>query len=107
MSYIITSKCDGVCDTACVKVCPVDCIHGPIQIGNSGKEVASMSEDDKKGKQLYIDPDLCVLCGACVPECPVDAIVEGELEAIEKGEEKSVHANYRFFGYEYKDYNAY
>ena len=28
MSYIIGTPCDGVCDTACVNVCPVDCIHG-------------------------------------------------------------------------------
>jgi len=103
MSYIITSKCDGVCDTACVKVCPVDCIHGPILINGSGKEILNMSDDEKQGKQLYINPDECVLCGACIPECPVNAIVEGELEAIERGEEKSVHDNYRFFGFEYKE----
>ena len=30
MSFIIGKKCEGVCDTACVDVCPVDCIHGPI-----------------------------------------------------------------------------
>ena len=101
MSYIITSKCDGVCDTACVKVCPVDCIHGPIQIGNSGKEVAGMSEEDKKGKQLYIDPEVCVLCGACVPECPVSAIYEDEDLAIKAGEEEYVHKNYEFFGLKY------
>lgn len=107
MSYIITSKCDGVCDTACVKVCPVDCIHGPIYTDRRGEEILGMSEEDKKGKQLYIDPEVCVLCGACIPECPVDAIAEGEAEAILKGEEKSVHANYNFFGYEYKDRNVY
>jgi ferredoxin len=103
MSYIITSKCDGVCDTACVKVCPVDCIHGPIFTNGSGKETLDMSNDEKQGKQLYINPDECVLCGACIPECPVNAIVEGELEAIERGEEKSVYANYSFFGFEYKE----
>ena len=29
MTYIITDPCVGTCDTACVEVCPVDCIHGP------------------------------------------------------------------------------
>jgi NAD-dependent dihydropyrimidine dehydrogenase PreA subunit len=86
-----------------VKVCPVDCIHGPIYTTNSGKEILGMSSEDKKGKQLYINPDECVLCGACIPECPVNAIVEGELEAIIKGEEKSVHDNYGFFGLTYKE----
>ena len=32
MSYIIGKACEGVCDTICVKVCPVDCIHGPIDL---------------------------------------------------------------------------
>ena len=36
MSYIIGSKCVGVCDTVCVDVCPVDCIHGPIDIIGAG-----------------------------------------------------------------------
>ena len=29
MTYIIAEPCVGTCDTACVEVCPVDCIHGP------------------------------------------------------------------------------
>ena len=29
MTYIIAEPCVGVCDTACIEVCPVDCIHGP------------------------------------------------------------------------------
>ena len=39
MSYIIGSPCEGVCDTECVHVYPVDCIHGPIDIEGAGKEV--------------------------------------------------------------------
>jgi ferredoxin len=58
MVYVITSKCVGVCDTACVKACPVDCILGPAD------------------GQMVIDPDECICCGACVQECPVDAIVD-------------------------------
>ena len=37
MSFIIGKKCEGVCDTACVDVCPVDCIHGPILPDNRGQ----------------------------------------------------------------------
>ena len=57
MAYIICEPCVDVMDTACVDVCPVDCIH--------------TSEGEK---QLYIDPDVCIDCAACVPACPVDAI---------------------------------
>ena len=32
MSFIIGKKCISTCDTGCVEVCPVDCIHGPINI---------------------------------------------------------------------------
>ena len=39
MSFIIGKKCEGVCDTACIEVCPVDCIHGPIDIEGRGQEV--------------------------------------------------------------------
>ena len=57
MAYIICEPCVDVMDTACVDVCPVDCIH--------------TTEGEK---QLYIDPDVCIDCAACEPACPVDAI---------------------------------
>ena len=38
MSFIIGKKCISTCDTACVDVCPVDCIHGPIDITGGGSE---------------------------------------------------------------------
>ncbi|MCB9637356.1 MAG: ferredoxin family protein [Myxococcales bacterium] len=74
MPYIITEPCVGVCDTACVEVCPVDCIHGPIHKDRRGEEVKEMS--DRTGMQLYINPAECIDCGACEPECPVSAIYE-------------------------------
>jgi ferredoxin len=99
MSYIIGKACDGVCDTACVQVCPVDVINGPINIDGLGKEVLGMSDEEKKGLQLYINPDECILCGACIPECPVDAIFETEEEAIAvEGNDESVRKNYEFYG---------
>ncbi|MEM1009069.1 MAG: ferredoxin family protein [Myxococcota bacterium] len=74
MTYVITQPCEGVCDTACVDVCPVDCIHGPIQVDNRGEEVKTIK--DLTGLQLFINPDECIDCGACEPECPVSAIYE-------------------------------
>jgi len=74
MTYVITEPCVGTCDTACVSVCPVDCIHGPIEKDGSGAEVSTL--DTLEGKQLYIDPNECIDCGACEPECPVEAIYD-------------------------------
>lgn len=55
MAYIVTENCDGCRFTDCVTACPVNCFYGD-------------------GKMLYINPDECVDCNACVPECPVQAI---------------------------------
>lgn len=101
MSYIIGRPCEGTCDTACVRVCPVDCINGPIDITGLGKEVESMEIEPTH--MLYINPDECIDCGACLPECPVDAIYESEQEAIEKdGTDEYVKRNYKFYGLEFK-----
>lgn len=98
MSFIIGSKCVSVCDTACVDVCPVDCIYGPINPLDTGSEVEELKDKGElEGKQLYINPDECINCGACEPECPVEAIYEDEEEAIEDGEKEYVHKNYKFF----------
>lgn len=78
MAYIITEPCLGTCDTSCVKVCPVDCIHGPL----TQRQLDDIPEDKRKTVlakiQLYIDPVACIDCGACEPECPVDAIFEAD-----------------------------
>jgi len=63
MAYVIAEPCIGTKDTACVDVCPVDCIHP------RKDEPAFESET-----QLYIHPTECIDCGACVPVCPVTAI---------------------------------
>ena len=67
MTHIVFSPCIGTKDTACVQVCPVDCFFDI-------------------GEMLIIHPEECIDCGACVDECPVDAIlpeeeVEGTPEA--------------------------
>ncbi len=55
MTFVITEECIKCKYTDCVEVCPVDCFHeGP--------------------NMLVIDPDECIDCTLCEPECPVDAI---------------------------------
>ena len=101
MSFIIGKPCEGTCDTACVSVCPVDCINGPIFPEGRGEEVADMEIREKD--MLYINPDECIDCGACVPECPVDAIYDSEEEAIKKdGTDEYVKRNYKFYGLSYE-----
>jgi len=98
MSYIIGKACISCIDGGCVKVCPVDCIHGPISTTNMGVGASSLSEEEKQGKQLYINPIDCIECGACFPECPVDAIYRSERVAKIMGDEESIEKNYGFFG---------
>src|SRR5258708_13648461 len=69
MAYIIAEPCIGTKDTACVDVCPVDCIHpAKGRTYDDGRPVFD------EVPQLYIDPTECIDCGACVPVCPVTAI---------------------------------
>lgn len=86
MTFVITKICDGVCDTACVPVCPVDCIYGPYDNTDSTGE--NVKDPPEKGFQLYIDPDECIDCGACEPECPVEAIYDEDTLASSKSLEK-------------------
>ena len=67
MPHVIAEPCVGTKDTACVEVCPVDCIH---PTSGEGKF--------EETKQLFIDPDTCIDCGLCVDECPVQAIFPEE-----------------------------
>jgi NAD-dependent dihydropyrimidine dehydrogenase PreA subunit len=62
MAYIIAEPCINVKDTACVDACPVDCIH-------PRKDEPGYASEN----QLYIHPETCIDCGACVPVCPVSA----------------------------------
>lgn len=64
MPWVITRLCADCQDTACVKVCPVDCIYG------------LTVEDSNYQKQLWIQPEECINCAACEPECPWGAIFE-------------------------------
>lgn len=59
MPFVVTESCIKCKYTDCVEVCPVDCFHeGP--------------------NMLVIDPDECIDCTLCEPECPVEAIMADE-----------------------------
>ena len=66
MTYLVLDKCIKCKYTDCVEVCPVDCFHeGP--------------------NMLVIDPEECIDCSLCVPECPVNAIVsEDDISEAQK-----------------------
>ena len=56
MTFVVNENCIKCKYTDCVEVCPVDCFHeGP--------------------NMLVIDPEECIDCTLCEPECPVDAIL--------------------------------
>ena len=55
MTYVVNDKCIMCKHTDCVDVCPVDCFY-------EGENM------------LVINPDECIDCGVCEPECPEDAI---------------------------------
>lgn len=55
MTYVVTEKCVKCKYTDCVEVCPVDCFY-------EGENM------------LVINPEECIDCGVCEPECPIDAI---------------------------------
>ncbi len=57
MPFIVTEPCRDCKYTDCVTVCPVDAFY----------------QDER---MLYIDPETCIDCGGCVPECPVGAIFD-------------------------------
>lgn len=75
MTFIVTDKCIKCKYTDCVEVCPVDCFY-------EGENM------------LVINPDECIDCGVCEPECPIEAIKSDE--EIEAGEEKWLDINTKF-----------
>lgn len=65
MTHVVTENCIKCKHTDCVVVCPVDCFYeGP--------------------NFLAINPDECIDCGVCIPECPVNAIVEDSDKKVDK-----------------------
>lgn len=81
MPFIITDPCIGTKDTACVDVCPVDCIH-------PRKDEAEFEQ----ATILYIHPEECIDCGACVPACPVTAIYDS-IDSTPSSQKDLIEAN--------------
>lgn len=77
MPYIIAEPCVGTKDASCVSVCPVDCIY-------EGEDM------------YYINPDECIDCGACEPECPVEAIFADD--SVPEQWKSYIEKNRNFFG---------
>jgi ferredoxin len=74
MTFVVTEQCIKCKYTDCVEVCPVDCFHeGP--------------------NFLVIDPDECIDCTLCEPECPVEAIFADD--ELPEGQEAFVEINAR------------
>lgn len=82
MAYAITQSC--CVDTSCVTVCPVDCIHP-----TPGEPDFGLTDI------LYIDPDVCIDCGACADACPTKAIKPVDL--LRGGEEVFAELNAAYF----------
>jgi ferredoxin len=83
MAYVITDACVGTKDTACVDICPCDCIHPTAQ-----------EPGFDRAEQLYIDPDHCIDCGLCVDECPAKAIFQDMDLPVEKAHFTQVNADW-------------
>ena len=75
MTYVIAEPCIGTKDASCVEVCPVDCIY---------------EADD----MYYINPDECIDCGACEPECPVTAIFAEDAVPDDQVQYIQINADY-------------
>jgi ferredoxin len=81
MTFVITDPCINTKDTACVDVCPVDCIHP-----------RKDEPEFEQATMLYIHPAECIDCGACVPACPVAAIYDSP-ETTPASQKQLVEAN--------------
>ncbi|MGX2039169.1 ferredoxin FdxA [Methylocaldum sp. MU1018] len=72
MTFVVTENCIKCKFTDCVDVCPVDCFHeGP--------------------NFLVIDPDECIDCTLCEPECPANAIFSED--EVPEGQERFIQLN--------------
>lgn len=73
MTYLVTDNCIKCKYTDCVNVCPVDCFY-------EGENM------------LVINPDECIDCGVCVPECPANAII-ADVDLVEPDRSNWIEIN--------------
>ncbi len=72
MTFVVTESCIRCKYQDCIEVCPVDCFY----VGEN---------------TLVINPDECIDCDVCVPECPVEAIYADD--ELPDGQEKFIELN--------------
>jgi ferredoxin len=77
MTYIVTDICIKCKYMDCVEVCPVDCFH-------EGENM------------LVIDPEVCIDCGVCEPECPIDAIISEDKAPSPQAQADGVEFNKKY-----------
>lgn len=81
MAYVITGDC--IKDELCADVCPTDCIHPK-------KDEVQF----ETATQLYVDPDGCIDCGACIPACNSDSLFVADELPEDKKEFRAKNAAY-------------
>ncbi|MDR2337293.1 MAG: ferredoxin family protein [Deltaproteobacteria bacterium] len=82
MPYVVTEPCIGKKDRACCEVCPADAFYNNPDKSLNEKVGRPAPKDDDYG-MLFINPNECLHCGACQPECPVEAIYEDSSVPVE------------------------
>ena len=92
MARVVTSPCIGTHDTACMKVCPVNCYYD-VELSELGLE--PKSDKPELTKMLVINPDECIDCGLCEPECPVQAVFPAD--DVPEQDKKFVEINRNWF----------
>jgi ferredoxin len=76
-------------------VCPCDCILGPVPLAQLREVPAAERGSRFPGVQMFVDPDECIDCGACVSEYPVDAIYADS--DVPEQHRDDIERNARFF----------
>ena len=81
MAYVIIGTC--INDSACVEVCPVDCIHPrPDEPGYTSADM------------LWVDPEVCIDCNACAEACPIDAVMPAHKLPPELSRYEQINADF-------------
>lgn len=79
MAFVVTDSCTKDCK--CVDVCPVDCIHP-----------RKDSPDFESAPTMFIHPDECIDCGACIPVCETQAIYDS-IDSVPASQRDLIEAN--------------
>ncbi|MCW5981678.1 MAG: ferredoxin family protein [Bryobacteraceae bacterium] len=83
MAYVIVDTCTK--DNECIDACPVDCIHPKPEEANY-----------EEAPQLFVNPEECIDCGACIPVCPTESIYV--LEELPADKMAAIARNSGYYG---------